>query len=427
MAVSLLHISAILLLMTCAAQAGDADNRALYQFLTANAPIPDQVAAVRKHFTPQQLRDGSAVAAFGGDFVFAIESDPAPSLVIDDQPPVTLRPLPYHLWVLTQHLATGTSHAHYYYVLGEILGGQRFDTAAYGPDSYPQPGVAQGHLSEQRVIVSQVYHGWRLSYWIYASPGVDPATPAPFMVWQDGHRFVYPGNHARLLTVVENLVHQHKIPPMVLLFVAPGYIGDFDNSAYLPNEDMHRMRSILYDTVSDDYNKLLEEILPEVEKDYKLRADGYSRGIAGQSSGGICAFNSAWWRPQAFSRVISRIGSFAALQGPESGNMYPTLVRMRDKRSIRVWLEDGSYDHEITAGSWPLQNIEMANSLKLREYDFHFSFGNNQHGMEHGDAELPEAMTWLWRGYDPAKTEDPFPMDPSEKKKPFFRVSIANR
>jgi enterochelin esterase family protein len=69
----------------------------------------------------------------------------------------------------------------------------------------------------------------------------------------------------------------------------------------------------------------------------------------------------------------------------------------------------------------------MANSLKLREYDFHFSFGNNQHSMEHGDAELPEAMTWLWRGYDPAKTDDPFPIDPEEKSKPFFRVSIANR
>ena len=41
--------------------------------------------------------------------------------------------------------------------------------------------------------------------------------------------------------------------------------------------------------------------------------------------------------------------------------------------------------------------------------------------------ELPEAMTWLWRGYDPAKTADTFPPDPDEKNKPFFRVKQFNR
>jgi enterochelin esterase family protein len=40
---------------------------------------------------------------------------------------------------------------------------------------------------------------------------------------------------------------------------------------------------------------------------------------------------------------------------------------------------------------------------------------------------LPEALTWFWRGYDPAKTDDPFVIDAAEKKKPFFRVSIVNR
>ena len=78
---------------------------------------------------------------------------------------------------------------------------------------------------------------------------------------------------------------------------------------------VRELRSILYDTVNDDYNKMVvAEIFPQVEKQYKLRSDGYSRAIAGQSSGGICAFNSAWWRPDAFARVLSRIGSYTPLQ-----------------------------------------------------------------------------------------------------------------
>ena len=56
-------------------------------------------------------------------------------------------------------------------------------------------------------------------------------------------------------------------------------------------------RSFGYDTLSDQYTRfLLEEILPEVEKTVKLRHDAASRAIAGQSSGGICAFTVAWER-----------------------------------------------------------------------------------------------------------------------------------
>jgi enterochelin esterase family protein len=433
--------------MTSVLAADDAENRQLYEMLQAKGTPAAQAEAIRKHFSAKQLADGSAVAAYGSSFVWAVESQAKPALVIDDGEAVTMRPLTDHLWVHTAQLTTGRSHAHYYRVSGNVLGDRRFDTAAYTSDSYPQPGVPEGKLSEQLVYESQVYRGWRISYWVYAAPGVEPGTPSPAMVWQDGHRFVYPGNRARLLTVADNLVHQKKIPPLVLVLIAPGYIGNFDNSRYVPNDDVNRMRSILYDTVNDDYNKMvIGEIFPEVEKKYKLRADGYSRAIGGQSSGGICSFNAAWWRPEAFSRVLSRIGSYAALQwrrgqaNPnrrfglddpadvlDGGYIFPFLVRARDRKNIRVWLEDGVHDLENRAGSWPLQNLQLANSLKMKEYDFHFSFGNHQHSTEHGDAELPRALTWLWRDYDPAKSSQEFSIDVEEKARPYFRVGIVNR
>ena len=78
-------------------------------------------------------------------------------------------------------------------------------------------------------------------------------------------------------------------------------------------------------------------------------------------------------------------------------------------------------------GSWPLANIRMANALKTREYDFHFSFGKGTHNDGQGAAEFPAAMTWLWRDYDPTKTEQTYEIDPEEKAKPFFRVAITNR
>jgi enterochelin esterase family protein len=93
-----------------------------------------------------------------------------------------------------------------------------------------------------------------------------------------------------------------------------------------------------------------------------------------------------------------------------------------------VYLQDGSEDLELDKyGSWPLANLRMANALKLKNYDFHFSFGKGTHNPAHGAAEFPDEMMWLWRDYDPAKITQDYEMEPSEKAKPVFRVSVTNR
>ena len=292
----------------------------------------------------------------------------------------------------------------------------------YNPDSYPKSGVPHGKVTEKRTIVSRIYDGMKSDYWVYASPGVDPAVPAALMVWQDGQGLVGEFSGTRLFTVTENLLAQKLLPPIVHVLISPGQ-----------STEGRAMRSVEYDTVSDRYPRfLMEEVLPEVEKLYKLRPDGYSRAIAGTSSGGICAFNAAWLMPDKFSRVHSGVGSFTSIQWRpqdklEGGNVYPFKVRKEPKRNIRVWMSDGADDLENEHGSWPMQNIEMANSLKLKDYDFHFRFGTAAHGGAQISLDLPESLTWLWRDYDPRKTSQEFQIDPVEKAKPFFRVTIANR
>ena len=66
--------------------------------------------------------------------------------------------------------------------------------------------------------------------------------------------------------------------------------------------------------------RLLEEILPEVGKQYSLSSDPNDRAISGSSSGGIAAFTVAFNRPDSFRRVLCFIGSFANLRG---GDIYP--------------------------------------------------------------------------------------------------------
>ncbi|MBI3697504.1 MAG: esterase family protein [Acidobacteria bacterium] len=411
---------AVWVLLTGAAEAQKLPVSRLLEMARSEANSARFREALLASLGEAEIQKGTAVFGEGPDFIWAVESEKLPSLYVDGQPFGTMRHIAgSKIWFHTGTLRTGVSHEFHYLVEGARFGGLT-DVAAYGADSYPQPGAPQGKLSEKLVHTSQIYAGMQSDYWIYVPAQYDPATPAALMVWQDGQGFINREAPSRLLTVTDNLIHQKKIPATVLVLIAPGTIG------------ARRMRSIEYDTVTDRYARFLrDEILASVQAKYNIRRDGYSRAIAGQSSGGICAFNVAWFEPDQFSRVLSRIGSFTSIQWKpnelDGGQSYPNMVRKQPKRNIRVWLQDGSEDLENEHGSWPLQNIQMANSLKRQGYDFHFSYGNGTHNQAHANAELPEALTWLWRDYDPAKTEQIYEMEPAEKAKPLFRVKIYNR
>lgn len=79
----------------------------------------------------------------------------------------------------------------------------------------------------------------------------------------------------------------------------------------------------------------------------------------------MLSFNAAWQHPEQFSPVLSTIGSYSSIQwhaGQIDGrNVYPNKVRKEPKGNIPVYLQDGSEDLENNHGSWPLQNIQLAN------------------------------------------------------------------
>jgi len=280
---------------------------------------------------------------------------------------------------------------------------------------------------------------------VYVPAQYDAASPASLMIFNDGQAFKNMDGDLRAPNVLDNLIYRREIPVMIAVFINPGDVTDSPgtptyNFVKAYSDKWHRtlkdsMRSTLYDTVSDRYARFLrDEVLANVQSRYNIRKDAYSHAITGLSSGGICSFNAAWQMPDQFSRVISWIGSFTSIQWkedpgtPDGGQDYPEKVLREPRRNLRVWLQDGSEDQENDRyGSWPLANVRLANALKLKGYDFHFSFGKGTHNSGQGAAEFPEEMIWLWRDYDPARTEQTYEMEPSEKTRPPFRVAIANR
>jgi enterochelin esterase-like enzyme len=400
--------------------------------------------AIRSSFDPKQLSTGTAWLGHGHDFFFATEAAGTPELFIDGRRGPDMHVAGPGLWYTVARIeGLGKPHSFFYQVAGAKSGGT-FDVPAFGPESYQQPGVPSGTLSEKITHTSKIYDGMKSDYWIYVPAEYKADTPAALMVFQDGVGYTDRNGNNPTLNVIDNLIAEKKIPVMICVFINPGDITDSPGTptynfvkAYADKWQRtlkDSMRSTLYDTVSDRYVRYLrDEVLAEVAAKYNIRKDAYSRGITGLSSGGICSFNAAWQMPDQFSRVISWIGSFESIQWkedpavPDGGQDYPEKVLHEDKRNIRVWLQDGSNDLDVRYGNWPLANLRLATALKFKEYDFHLSFAEGTHNTAHGAAEFPEEMIWLWRDYDPAKTSQNYEMDPAEKTRPTFRVAITNR
>lgn len=404
---------------------------------------PEQLKdAITASFPAKDLAEGTAWMGRGETFFFAIDSATQPQLFIDDHAGLGMQKVGgTNLWYASAQIERlGVLHSFHYMVDSKKFGG-RLDVPAFTSDAYLQTGVPSGTLSDKIVQISKIYDGMKSEYRIYVPAQYNPKYPTALMVFQDGSGYLERDGNRPTLNVIDNLIAQKKIPVMIAVFIDPGDITDSpDTPTYRfvkgYSDKWKRtlkdsMRSTLYDTVSDRYDRYLrDEILADVSAKYNIRKDAYSRAITGLSSGGICAFNAAWQMPEQFSRVISWIGSFASIQWREDpyvldgGQDYPEKILHEPKRNIRVWVQDGSNDLENQYGSWPLANLRMANALRFKQYDFHLSFATGTHNTAHGAAEFPEEMIWLWRDYDPAKTEQAFEMDAAEKGKPPVRVEI---
>ena len=277
-----------------------------------------------------------------------------------------------------------------------------------GPDSQEKEGVPKGTVTEYEMTDSKAFPGFGRKWALYVPKQYNPSKEACLMIFQDGSNYSSRNGQWRVPTVFDNLIAQGKMPVTIALFINPGFIPDpkKPNAKDAKGKPLGKSnRSFEYDNVTDLYPKfLVEEMIPLAEsKGVKISKDPLRRGIAGSSSGGICAFNAAWQRPESFSKVFTTIGSFTNIRGviskgaEKGGNLYPQMIMDSPKKNIRIFSQDGSHDLTNEFGVWPEANQKMADAWKAKGYDYQFILGEGTHNGRHGAQLLPEAMTWLWR------------------------------
>jgi enterochelin esterase family protein len=269
-----------------------------------------------------------------------------------------------------------------------------------GPDSKRQDGVPKGTITKYHHKSKTIYPEVERDYWVYVPAQYGEAKPACLMVFQDGDMYLGNGPVAGQLiapVAFDNLIHKGEMPVTIGLFVNPG-----DKGPGYPIWGGNDNRSLEYDSLGDRYARfLIEELIPEVKKKYRITDDPAGRATVGLSSGGIAAFTLAWERPDAFGKVISHCGSYIDARG---GHNYPPLVRKTlKKKPIRVFLQSGEQDANVVFGDLALANQQMASALKYAGYDYKFVFGEGGHSLKHGGAIFPDTLRWLWRDFPGVK------------------------
>ena len=252
------------------------------------------------------------------------------------------------------------------------------------PTNRPAGKIKNFTFKESLIFPGTVRNGT-----VFIPAQYDGSKPACVLVRQDGF-------DPKIKDMMETLIASGDMPMTVGVFISPGHVvASGEPVAERRNRDFE------YDGVGDSYERFLTgEILPYVARtfDLNLSTNGNDRCIAGNSSGGIAAFNAAWECPGAFSRVYAASGSFVAFRG---GNEFPTLVRKFEAKPIRVYLTTGTHDMENCAGDWYLLDQEMDKALTFSGYDHHFRTFDGGHCAGANEA-FPDAMRFLWKDWPQA-------------------------
>lgn len=245
---------------------------------------------------------------------------------------------------------------------------------------------------------------YRRTITVYVPNNYEAGTPAPFIVTHDGPALGKPD--MTLAHVLDNLIAQHRVPPLIAIMIAHGG-GDAQGSE----------RGLEYDTMSGKYAEFIQaEVLPLVEKTcgVKLTDDPNGRAAMGGSSGGAAALIMAWYHPEWYRRVISYSGTFVNQQWPfnpetpgGAWEFHDRLIPKSAPKPIRLWMEIGDRDNlnpnvmRDGMHDWVEANHRMASVLKAKGYHYQYVFAVNAGHTDRAVREqtLPEALEWVWRGY----------------------------
>jgi enterochelin esterase-like enzyme len=165
------------------------------------------------------------------------------------------------------------------------------------PAARPKAALVNASLSLARGKVertrfhSEILHNDR-DIWVYTPPGYEPSSSRyPLLVLFDGADYL---EEVSTPTILDNLIAQKRIPPMVAILVG--------------NAMGRREAELACDLPFAEF--LASEMVPWMRKNYNATADPSLAIVGGSSRGGLAAAFAGFQHPEVFGNVLSQSGSY---------------------------------------------------------------------------------------------------------------------
>lgn len=239
---------------------------------------------------------------------------------------------------------------------------------------------------------------------VYLPPDYDDtrAQPYPLLVALDGQTMP----QWRLAETLDELVNAGAIEPVVIAAVPASAerMDEYGTAGTLDHAGRGRHAKGLQDLLAG-------EVLPWVRDRYHVTTDAAQTGIFGASLGGLCAFDSAWRRPQVFGLAGIFSGSLwwrsddSSVAAKQASRIAHRQVREAALRpALRLWFQAGTRDEtEDRDGNGVIDAIQDTTELvdelvtkgfrRGQDVAYHEIEGGEHHESTWARA-LPEFLRW---------------------------------
>jgi enterochelin esterase-like enzyme len=261
-----------------------------------------------------------------------------------------------------------------------VMGGNQSLVHVPGPSelTWEVNDVPRGTL--HRHFYKSAIAGEGRDFHVYTPPGYDPAGKGEYPVLYLLHGITDDASAwttaGQAHVILDNLIARGRARPMVVVMPLGYAFPDVPRDLFKLFGDKARQRESLEKFSAT----VLDELIPQVEKAYRVAGGRESRAIAGLSMGGAQALYIGLNHPDRFGWAGSFSGAFVMF-GDDYAGHFPALDAQAASKFRLVWLACGTEDFLIE----PHRKFERW----LKEK-----------GVAFRSKETPGAHTWMvWRRY----------------------------
>jgi len=274
------------------------------------------------------------------------------------------------------------------------------------PDAPPQPWIAQrsgvpaGRVEKHQFKSAALKNGREIAVYLphsYSAHG----EPYPLLVLFDEDAYL---SLVPTPTVLDNLISEGRIPPMVALLIGNA-MDDARDRELLCNPEFT--------------GALVTELLPWAHGLYNFTRDPRQTVVAGSSLGGLSAACAGLWHPETFGNVLAQSGAFhrappSASDATDSSSEPNWVARQfisSPKKALRFYLDAGSAEFNATGGGDSILfcTRTLRDVLRAKDYEVYFQEFAGGHDYLSWRGTLADGLIALMGGAATKLIQEPQP------------------